>query len=252
MSHLLILAAIKPEIEDLVNRFRGKWQNNQARFTLDENLIDVVLTGVGMINTAHTLSSCLKEGSYQSVWMIGSCGSYREEIQIGDVLIAEEEINGDLGISQSEGWKSPSLFPFAIVERAGKSFYNRFPCQVPQESIWKDLSFSNFGLTKEKMLSTSTVSGCFSHARLLQERFQAAGENMEGAAAAQVSLLHNLPFLEIRSVSNVAGQRDKSQWNFSLSARHSQEVIISLLEHYFHLGKDFYEHPNKNGLLALP
>jgi futalosine hydrolase len=40
-------------------------------------------------------------------------------------------------------------------------------------------------------------------------------ESMEGAALHYVALLENIPFLQIRSLSNFAGERDKSKWEMN-------------------------------------
>lgn len=41
---------------------------------------------------------------------------------------------------------------------------------------------------------------------------QAQVESMEGAALHYVALMEKLPFLQLRSLSNVIGERDKSKW----------------------------------------
>ena len=48
---------------------------------------------------------------------------------------------------------------------------------------------------------------------------------MEGAGAAHVALLYDLPFLEIRAVSNLVGDRDKRRWDLPLSFKHSTQAV---------------------------
>ena len=42
-------------------------------------------------------------------------------------------------------------------------------------------------------------------------------ESMEGSGAAHLALHYNIPFLEIRSASNMVGKRDPGAWNLALA-----------------------------------
>ncbi len=53
-------------------------------------------------------------------------------------------------------------------------------------------------------------------------------ESMEGAALHYVCLMEKIPFLQIRSVSNVTGDRDKSRWKIK-EARESLHKSLVLL-----------------------
>ena len=58
------------------------------------------------------------------------------------------------------------------------------------------------------------MSGDIETARRRGLLFDALVENMEGAGAAHVCALYNIPFAEVRGVSNMAGVRDKNDWRF--------------------------------------
>jgi futalosine hydrolase len=53
---------------------------------------------------------------------------------------------------------------------------------------------------------------------------------MEGGAVAQVCLRYQVPFLEIRGLSNWAGNRDKRRWNLAKALDNCQRAILFLLE----------------------
>jgi futalosine hydrolase len=50
---------------------------------------------------------------------------------------------------------------------------------------------------------------------------------MEGAALHYVCLMENIPFLQIRSISNYAGQRNKAKWNFNDSIQNLNRELVS-------------------------
>jgi len=65
----------------------------------------------------------------------------------------------------------------------------------------------------------------------LHHRFGALCESMEGAAAAHVCALHDTPFLEVRGISNLVEDRDRSAWRIKEAAEAAQAVVRHLLEH---------------------
>jgi futalosine hydrolase len=65
----------------------------------------------------------------------------------------------------------------------------------------------------------------------LYERFGALCESMEGAAAAHVCALHDVPFLEVRGISNLVEDRNRSRWRIIEAADAAQAVALRLAEH---------------------
>jgi futalosine hydrolase len=52
---------------------------------------------------------------------------------------------------------------------------------------------------------------------------------MEGAAFHYVCLLEKIPFLQLRSISNLIGERDKTKWKMEKAIQNLNENLISLL-----------------------
>ena len=70
-------------------------------------------------------------------------------------------------------------------------------------------------------LTVNTVSGNEQTIKLRMERCGCSVESMEGAAFHYVCLHENVPFAQIRAISNYVTPRDKSQWKM-------KEAIINL------------------------
>ena len=62
-------------------------------------------------------------------------------------------------------------------------------------------------------LTVGMASGDIQTADARFRRHGALAENMEGSAIAQTCLLFDVPFLEFRGISNMAGVRDKAKWD---------------------------------------
>ena len=88
------------------------------------------------------------------------------------------------------------------------------------------------GLTmgRGRFVTVSTCSGTRSRGEELQRRFGAICENMEGAAAAQVSMRYGIDCLEVRGISNMVEYRDLSRWDIPLAVEKTQRFLLRLLE----------------------
>ncbi len=62
-------------------------------------------------------------------------------------------------------------------------------------------------------LTVAAASGTGGRARALAARHGALTENMEGFSLALAARLSGIPFIEMRSISNVVGQRGPDAWN---------------------------------------
>lgn len=54
-------------------------------------------------------------------------------------------------------------------------------------------------------------------------------ESMEGAAFHYVCLQQQIPFIQLRSISNEIGERDKSKWEMKKAITQLNEKLIDLL-----------------------
>jgi futalosine hydrolase len=52
---------------------------------------------------------------------------------------------------------------------------------------------------------------------------------MEGAALHYIGLKENIPFLQLRSISNYVGERDKEKWQLQEAIRNVNLVLQELL-----------------------
>ena len=223
-------------------------------------------TGVGKVNAAATSAAALTSFRAAEVWNVGCAGAYDGSgLEIGDVLITETCICADEGILRKEGPMSTSSLEIPMVLKDGQPFYDRFPLDEslarrqirallpagmfstePSGSIrpggFRDPRRSNFdpGSDHEKKrrfrvqygpsLTVGMASGDIHTADARFRSFRALAENMEGSAIAQACLLFDVPFLEFRGISNIAGVRDKAEWDLGAAMEHCFSVIKHLLD----------------------
>lgn len=83
---------------------------------------------------------------------------------------------------------------------------------------------------KATAVTVQTVSGLPEKRTQLELGFKPQIESMEGAAFFYVCLLEKVPFVELRSVSNEVGERDRGKWNIPLALSALRESVKELLE----------------------
>ena len=207
--------------------------------TLGDKKLLVTFSGLGKINAAAAAAAILSRYSVARLWMWGSAGAYDlVGVEISDVALASEEILGDEGVATVSTWQPLDAIGIPLIDSKVKPFFNRMevdPLELKRTiqllSEWQrvpPVSRIHVG----PFVTVSAVSGSPARARLLFNRYRALCENMEGGAVAQVCLRYGVPFLEIRGLSNRAGDRNKKRWQLSKALNNSQRALLYLLENW--------------------
>ncbi len=167
-----------------------------------------LLTGIGLTETALSLTSMLHRhaGAVELVLNFGIAGAYPSGgAGLLDLCLAEKEVLGDLGICQPE----------RIVRLAERGLTAADSFLIaPQVRQQVELALQQAGMTCKTgvFVTVNCASGTEQRAMMLGRQFQALCENMEGAAVARVCGHFGLPCVELRCISNMAGETERSKW----------------------------------------
>jgi futalosine hydrolase len=193
----------------------------------------LVVTGVGAVNTAHALTGYLARHPRPAlVIQTGIAGAYVPAgIAVGSVVLADTEIYGDLGVRTVDGWQPMETIGIPLIAaRDGQSArFNYFPLDQKLVTRASRVGGSLIARTGP-FLTLSVVTGVRALGDELHARFGALCESMEGAAAAHVCTLHDVPFLEVRGISNLVEDRDRGKWRIEEAAAAAQAVVLKLAE----------------------
>jgi futalosine hydrolase len=85
------------------------------------------------------------------------------------------------------------------------------------------------GLEPVRGMTVNEITTDARKIRWHQQNTSAVVESMEGASLHYVCLQAGVPFLQLRSVSNAVGVRDKSKWDIPLAIDRLNTTLISLL-----------------------
>ena len=228
--HLLLVTATRLEAEPLRSALSD---TRPLDISYGEGLraeafghrLDLVHLGIGKVNTAAGLALAIDRLRPQAVVQYGIGGGYVGSFtSIGMVLAASEEVHVDSGIRDHSGWRGMEALGFPLLER-GDLHYNRFPTDRALTGVLVEALSVPTGVFG----TSETLTGSFEAGAELQQRFDLSIESMEGAAAAQVCLALGLPFAELRAVSNIVGERDRTVWNIPAAVRAANDAVIGAL-----------------------
>ena len=88
---------------------------------------------------------------------------------------------------------------------------------------------NNLNLLSVKSITVNKISDSALQKQQLLSNFNADIETMEGAALHYVCLQEKIPFLQIRSISNYVGERDKSKWYMKEAIKNLNNTISKLI-----------------------
>ena len=169
----------------------------------------VLVSGVGPAPAAAATATALALGRYEQVLNLGICGGFRGAAVIGDVVVATDLVAGDVGAHSPEGF-------LGLAELGWAEESLPVPPELVQAAADR-LRAAGLPVVTGPVLTLSAMTGTDARADELARRHGAVAEAMEGRGVADVAALHGVPVLEVRTVSNAVGRRDKASWRFDLA-----------------------------------
>jgi futalosine hydrolase len=222
---VLILAAVEAELRPLEDRLSKAPPSFTPR---------LAVTGIGKASAAMETAIALREAPVACVLQLGSAGAFPGlGLSPGDVVIADGEILGDDGVEAPGGFLSLSALGLTAATGPGGRIRNEVPTSRPQPETLHGLMETAAGLFTVRvgrLVTVSTGSGTDRRAAEISARWSPLAESMEGAAAALAAWRHGATFFEVRGISNMAGERDRSAWDIETACDHAAGIAIRLLE----------------------
>ncbi|RYG53215.1 MAG: futalosine hydrolase [Chitinophagaceae bacterium] len=183
---------------------------------------DHLITGVGAVMTTYHLTKRLQQLGYDLLIQAGIAGAFNDQLPPASVVVVERECFAGAGIFEAGRlnslfdaglWKEDSPFEDSWLINS-----NPLLTELP----WKKVRAATTDFLTDDPLTNGKV----------YSKYNPDVESMEGAAFHYVSLLENIPFLQIRAISNMVGERDKSRWQI-------REAITALNAALIHLYSEF-------------
>ncbi|GAC1420774.1 MAG: hypothetical protein NVS1B13_20550 [Flavisolibacter sp.] len=193
---LLLCAATEKEIQPTIENLN---QYQRGGFNMK-----VLITGVGLTTAIFRLTQQVGAARPQFILQAGICGALDTTLALNQTIVIKNEIIGDEGVEENGAFQS--LFDLKL----------RDPNQFP----WKDKKLSNPGsflpfshLKVVDGMSINEITTRYDRIELYRAKYGVQVESMEGAALHYLSLAENISFMQLRTISNYAGERNKNKWS---------------------------------------
>jgi len=192
--------------------------------------------GMGKVNAAHAATLMIAEFAPEALVLFGVGGAYPSSgAAVGDVALAHQEIAGDEGVLTHDGFMDTEYIGIPLLKTASSVIFTTYPAseRLLKQSLHTLITTAEPGSGKVHFgpfVTLSTCTGTSARAMELEERYHGLCENMEGAAVAQVAALHNVPWLEVRGISNIVEDRNLKKWDIPGAAKSVQKAVVSILK----------------------
>lgn len=208
---ILIVSATVFEVQPLLDHFAAK-QNEPAK--QGQHRIDFLHTGVGMTQTAYALTKKLSN-TYDLVINAGIAGSFYRGIMVGEVVQVISDCIVELGAEDDE-----EFLKFDELKLPGKNTFSNS----------SHITTNTLDELKKVMGATvNKVHGNENNISLLLKRFDVEVESMEGAAVALVCEQEQIPYLQIRAISNYVTKRNRDAWDIPQAIKNLNTTLVNIL-----------------------
>ncbi|MEU8998404.1 futalosine hydrolase [Streptomyces caniferus] len=166
--------------------------------------LDVLAAGVGpaaaAAGTATALTAATLAGAPYGLVVSAGIGGGFTPAPLGSVVVADAIVAADLGAETPDGFAPVTELGFGTVAHR------------PDPALVRAVAAAA-GAASGTVVTVSTVTGSAARAAELAQRHPGVlAEAMEGFGVAEAAAAHEVPVLEIRTVSNAVGPRDRGAW----------------------------------------
>lgn len=237
MKPVLVLAAVQPELALITGALQSPsggrhpaWPYTTGK--LGGNSLICCVTGPGTANAAGAAAAMIERHKPDLVLITGCGGAFPGSgLGLGDLAVASDELFADLGVLAPCGWldMQQTGLPLATIRKS--RLYNRIPlARHHAELAMQCADRLGVKLARGCFATVATCSGTAERGLELAGREPVICENMEGAAVALTCLRYGIACCEIRGISNLVEDRDRSAWDIPGAVEAAQRFTIKFLE----------------------
>src|SRR5262249_26275348 len=185
------------------------------------HVIDLLITGVGMVATAAWCSRALARTQYDVALNLGVCGSFDAAFAPGAVVHVISDRIAELGAEDADR--------FLKIEELNLSDPDGPLARAELVNSSPPASAALARLPRARGISVNTVHGNARTIAEVRERFAPQVESMEGAGFMYSCLLHEVRFAQIRAVSNVVETRNRASWRLVQAVANVTAAAIEVI-----------------------
>jgi futalosine hydrolase len=183
--------------------------------------VEPIITGVGLMNTTYCLTKQFSREKPTLAIQAGIAGTLHPIYAPGMVVSVKEDMVGDLGVLENEEWRD--VFDLGLAEENNLPYFQKKLINPHRDLLGK------LQMECVRSISVNQISTNSDSIRKMKEKYMPVIESMEGAAFHYVCLMEKIPFIQIRAISNMVGERDKSCWKLHESIKALNNELIKYI-----------------------
>ena len=152
----------------------------------------------------------------------GGAGCFDKQLPLGSVIVVKQDTIADESVVELK--KLKTLFDLKLLPQ------NQFPFQKGWLINPNAVLLKKSKLRSVKGISVNQISSSPQMIRFYKERFDPSIESMEGAALHYTCMMEKISFIQLRSISNYIGERNKKNWNMKESINNLNVELIELIK----------------------
>jgi futalosine hydrolase len=220
--HILLAAATTFEIQpaiDLLGETASLRAGKASPGSQDSTA--TLITGVGNLATVYSLIRQIDRHRPDVIIQAGIAGCFTGRLP-GEVVVVGEEVLADQGVWEDGRFKT--IFDMKLADPDADPFSEGLLVNPYKKLLTLTALESVRGITVNEISTDPARIGWH------QQNTAPVVESMEGGGLHYVCLREKIAFLQLRSVSNEIGVRDKTKWDLKKAIANLNEQLIALLK----------------------
>ena len=184
-------------------------------------------SGVGILAAAISITRMVYEEKPDLIIQAGIAGTFNKKMNLGKVVAVNNEMLGDTGVEEEGKWKD--LFDLKLEKSSYHPFEKR---KLPNQHLKE---YNLLGLPEVSSITVNEITSNKERIDQLIKKYEPVIESMEGAALHYVCREMNIPFIQIRSISNYVGERDKTKWKMKEAIENLNQTLLKYVDRLYKL-----------------
>ncbi|NQY34843.1 MAG: 5'-methylthioadenosine/S-adenosylhomocysteine nucleosidase [Alteromonadaceae bacterium] len=230
-----IIGAMEPEVAILKAKLENCQTSQHAGYVFHQGQLEgtnvvIVQSGIGKVAAALATAVLIERFQPDYIVNTGSAGGFDQSLKVGDIVISSEVRYHDVDLT---------VFGYEIGQLPANP-----PAYIPHPMLVESAKAGIKSLTSNNDTNTSiqTLVGLITTgdtfmtadddiAKARKNFPTMAAVEMEGAAIAQTCHQFNIPFVVIRSMSDIAGKESPTSFEAYLETAsvNSSQLVINML-----------------------
>ncbi|MBS1606048.1 MAG: futalosine hydrolase [Bacteroidetes bacterium] len=222
--HILLTAATPFEIQPTLDYLAATPPPSMT--------VTPLVTGVGSLPTTWSLMRQIGSNRPRLIIQAGIAGCFTGRMP-GEVVAIQKETLADLGVWEDQTFRT--LFDLRLANPDSPPFTNG-QLVNPYRPLLRLT-----GLDLVPSLTVNEITTDPVRIKWYQQNTDAVVESMEGGGLHYVCLQENIPFVQLRAISNDIGVRDKTKWDIRSAIASLNTRLTALLDKLNTTGDDILQ-----------